>query len=298
MNKKTFYLSFLLLVCTFSVAQSQDDMAALEADLLAKSNNKVIAAFKTSRVINNASLEFTAPGVLDFKITHRFGTVQRGFYDIFGLDQAAVRIGLDYGINDKLMIGLGRTGFDKTYDGYFRYKMLSQTTDNKIPLTLLYVGCLAVNTTQFANKDINNYFLGRLGYTHQLILGRKFSEGLSLQLMPTLVHRNMVNTQAEANTVFALGIAGRQKINKRISFNAEYFILPANQLSNRHVAPLSLGFDIETGGHVFQLHFTNAISMHERGFITETTDSWAKGDFRFGFNISRVFTLKDPNRQK
>jgi hypothetical protein len=160
-----------------------------------------------------------------------------------------------------------------------------------MPITLSYAPTVALKTLKFEDASRENYYTSRLFFTHQLIIGRKFSEGTSLQLMPTFTHRNLVQLAAEPNDLIAIGIGGRQKISKRVSLNVEYYYqLPDYKLTNT-TNSLSVGFDIETGGHVFQLHFTNSQGMSERTFITETNGNWADGDIFVGFNISRVFTI-------
>jgi hypothetical protein len=252
---------------------------------------KVKAGFKTTRVMNGHSFENVAKGVLDFKINHRFGTLNGGFYDLFGLDQAYQKMSFDYGVSDRFMVGVGRASFGKVYDAFGKYKILWQTSDNKMPVSLLYYTSINVKTLKWQDPNRENYFSSRLAYTHQLILGRKFNENFSMQLSPTLVHRNLVATKAEKNDVFALGFSGRQKLSNRLAFTWEYFFVPKGQLASNFKNSLSLGFDIETGGHVFQVHFTNSTSMVDQGFICETTNSWGNGGVHFGFNVSRVFNV-------
>ncbi len=253
------------------------------------------AAFKTNRVINLHSLENTAAGVMDFKISHRFGTLNGGLYEMFGLDNATIRLALEMGVTDRLAIGAGRSSYEKTYDGFVKYKLLRQSSGKRnMPITAALFASAAVQTLKWPDPNRDNYFSSRLYYTMQLIVGRKFSENFTLQLSPTIVHRNLVRTNAEKNDVPALGIAGRYKLTKRIALNAEYIYVMPNTLAPEFKNALSIGFDIETGGHVFQLHFTNATSMIERGFIAENTGSWQDMGIHFGFNLSRVFTLWQP----
>lgn len=287
-------ISALLLA---GLLQAQDDLLSLLGDDAAGETDYATAAFKTNRVINLHSLENTAPGVMDFKISHRFGTLDGGLYNIFGLDLASIRLGLDLGVTDNLAIGLGRSSLEKTYDGFVKYKFLRQSTGKRnVPITAALFASAAIQTLKWAEPDRENLFSSRLYYTFQLILGRKISDGFSVQLSPTIVHRNLVRTSAEKNDVPALGIAARQKLNKRIAINAEYIYVMPDRLAPEFRNSLSVGFDIETGGHVFQLHFTNSTSMIERGFIAETTGSWADMGIHFGFNISRVFTMWQPKR--
>ena len=275
-------------------------MGQLEQESADKEKKEVhytTAAFKTTRIINGHSIENTGRGVLDVKISHRFGRINQGGYELFGLDNATMRMGLDYGITRTLMVGIGRSTFEKTFDAFFKYKILSQSTGGRnMPITLSYVPSVALKTIHFADENRDNYFESRLFFTHQLLIGRKFTEGFTLQLMPTLTHQNLVALAAEPNDLLALGIGGRQKLSKRISLNFEYFYqLPDYKLSGS-TNSLSVGFDIETGGHVFQLHFTNSQGMSERTFISETAGKWDKGDIYFGFNISRVFTVSKKHR--
>lgn len=304
-----------LLLSVTLCSNAQDDLLSL---LGPDSTEKeyVTASFKTTRVINSHSLENTAGGVLDFKISHRFGTLEEGISNFYGLDQATIRLGLDYGITDRIMIGVGRSSFQKTVDGFAKYKLLRQCQQGcGMPITASLVAGSSVITME--QKDLpwydtsrTDYFTHRLAYFFQVIVGRKFTESFTMQLMPGLVHRNLVKFTEEENDVYNVGIAGRIKLTKRIAFNAEYFYVLPGQLAEPSPAELavdpdagltnslSMGFDIETGGHVFQLHFTNSTGMFERAFITETTNKWEKGQIHYGFNISRVFTLHTPKKAR
>ncbi len=275
------------------------DLSAQEGDLLSllgeeKRTDYATASFKSNRVINGHSIENAAKGVLDMKISHRFSPVRNGLYDMFGLDGATIRIGLDYGVTDRLMVGFGRNSREKIIDGFVKFKILRQSSGlRNCPVTLVYLADAQVKTVAFAEPERNNTFSQRLFYTHQVLLGRKFSDRLSLQVMPTLVHRNLVATQNESNDVFALGVAGRWKLTKRLALTVEHYYVAPGQLAETSKAPLSIGLDIETGGHVFQLHFTNTSDMTYKGFITETQEPWfgSPNGIRFGFNVSRVFTI-------
>lgn len=285
------FLSLLLPVA--ALAQSD----STELDLLSllgeeEEINYTTATFKSTRVINGHSIENVASGVLDFRISHRFGFINTGAYEAFGLDGATIRLGLEYGINDRLMIGGGRSSFNKAYDAFAKYKILRQSTGKKnMPISLSWFSSIVCNTIKWQFPERKNYFTSRLFYSHQLLLGRKFNDKLSLQLSPTAIHRNLVRTKAEKNTVLALGASGRYKLTQRLSLNAEYFYVMPDQLAEQFKNSFSIGVDIETGGHVFQLHLTNSTSMVEPGFVTETVGDWFNGDIHFGFNISRVFTV-------
>lgn len=292
---KTAFLLFAMLVACKTHAQDTTDlMRLLEKEMPPTSEMTfyTTATFKTTRLVNGHSVENVAKGVLDVKISHRFGNINEGGYELFGLDKATMRMGFDYGITRYLMVGIGRSTYQKTYDGYFKLKILRQSRGKrKMPITLSYVPTIALRTLKYEDPTIKNYYSSRLSYSHQLIIGRKFSEGTSLQLMPTFIHQNLVKSATDPNDILAIGIGGRQKITKRLSFNFEYYYqIPGYKLEGS-TNSLSLGFDIETGGHVFQLHFTNSQGMNERSFIAGNTGKWEKGDILFGFNISRVFTI-------
>ncbi len=285
----------MIMAAVFEQVIAQEEQNLLSLLGREETTEYAAASFKANRVINLHSLESTSAGILDIKISHRFGFINGGIYELFGLDQASIRIGADYGITDRLTIGFGRSSYQKTYDGFIKYKLLRQSTGLKnMPVTVALLGTMAITTLKWEDPNRDNLFSSRLYYTTQLIIGRKFSNAISLQLSPSLVHRNLVATYEEKNNVFALGFAGRVKLNKRLSINGEYIYVFPNQLADGFRNSLSIGFDIETGGHVFQLHFTNSTSMIEKGFITETVGKWADGGVHFGFNISRVFTIKQP----
>jgi hypothetical protein len=249
--------------------------------------------------MNGHSVEHVAGGVMDFRIAHRFGAFSTGLYNLFGLDQATMRMGLEYGITDWLMVGGGRSTFEKTYDGFVKVKMLRQSSGARnMPITMNYVGGMAIKTVKFSDPNRTNFFTSNFFYVHQLLIGRKFNEFLSIQLMPTVVHRNLVEKATDPNDIFAMGIGGRMKLSRRVSINVEYYYQLEKYKLPGTINSLAIGFDIETGGHVFQLSFTNSPGMHERQFITETTGQWSQGDILGGFAISRVFTIKDPRKRK
>ena len=201
------------------IAQQEQDLLSLLGR--EETTEYAAASFKTNRVINLHSLENTAPGVLDAKISHRFGFLNGGFYELFGLDQATIRIGLDYGITDRLAIGVGRSSFEKTYDGFAKFKILRQRSGSKnVPVTVALLGSAAIQTTRWADPDRDNLFSSRLYYTGQLIIGRKFSNAFSLQLSPTIVHRNLVKTFEEENDVLAIGIANTGCTDRTIERNS------------------------------------------------------------------------------
>ncbi len=265
-------------------------------DALLTKRDYTSATFKSTRVINGQSVEGEAAGVLNFIILHRFGTLQQGPRDLFGLDNANTRFGFEYGATDWLTLGVGRSSFQKEYDGFARIKLLRQTTDNHMPISLSYAGTVMTRSDEIKSEDTATkyFFSNRVTYCNQILIARKFSNRLSLQLSPSHVHYNLVRDANDANDVFALGIGGRVKLTRRFALTAEYFYtIPGAQWQGYHNSA-SIGVDIETGGHVFQFHITNSTGMSERTFIGQTADRWEDGGIHLGFNIHRVFTIVKP----
>ncbi len=310
MNSNPFSKGLLLLALLFFsqlviLAQPGDSILVKtdEDDLLSllggdEEQSYTSATFKTTRIINMHSVENAAAGVMDFRISHRFGFINTGAYDLFGLDQALMRIGLEYGVTSRLMVGFGRSNVNKAYDSFLKYKILRQGSGKRnIPVSVSYFASAVCNTVKWADPNRDNYFSSRMQYTHQLLIGRKFNNDLSLQLTPTLVHKNLVPTLQDKNDILAMGFGWRYKLTQRFSVNGEYIYVLPNHISSTFYNSLSLGVDIETGGHVFQLHLTNSTSMLEPGFITESVGQWKKGGIHFGFNVSRVFTVKEKREK-
>ncbi len=285
-----------LLACTLLLpgALFAQDVDSLLSALTTPATEYASATFKATRIINGHSIKQMKARQLDFRIHHRFGEVRGGAYELWGLDQSTIFLGLEYGVTDWLMVGAGRSSYKKAYNGFGKFRLWRQSSgEENMPVAISGYAGIDVQTLDWTDPQRENYFSSRLSYIFQLFIARKFSEELSLQVTPSVVHRNLVPTALDENDLFALGFGGRYKLTSRISFNAEYFLVitPGREGVEKPVDALSLGFDIETGGHVFQLMFTNALLMTERGFIGETTGQWSKGGVHLGFNISRVFTL-------
>lgn len=288
-------LSLILFLSLISLGIfAQDDLMNLVNQSTPKEINYTTATFKSTRIMNGHSIERMPHGQLDVRISHRFGTLNSGGYNFFGLDQSNIHLGLEYGITNWLMVGVGRSEFEKTFDGFAKFSVLRQSTGAKnMPVSVSVLTSIALKTLKFTDQTRTNYFTSRLAYVGQILVARKINEAFSLQLTPSYVHRNLVATELDPNDIWALGAGARVKLSKRISLNGEYYYIanPKTYLSQQIYNPLSVGFDIETGGHVFQLFFTNSLGMTEKQFIGGTTGQWKKGDIHFGFNISRVFTL-------
>ena len=282
------YLIIFALVCS-PIVKAQDDLLSLLE--LEDTPQEVTATFKGTRIINGQSVELPAKGNLQFLIEHRFGTINSGAYELWGLDQAQMRMSFDYGLTNNTAIGLARNSFQKTFEASIKSRLVSQKMNGGSPISITSYNAVFANSIRWANPERANLFSSRLSYAHQIMIARKFNSSLSLQLTPSLIHRNLVDKKDINNDYVALGIGGRYKLTKRVSLNAEYFY-QFKRLNELFENSLSIGFDIETGGHVFQLHVTNSQGMFERAFIGETTGKWSAGDLYFGFNISRVFGLK------
>jgi len=280
--------SALLLILLFVplLIQAQDDLLAQLETQDSLTNDYVWATFKSTRVVNGHSVETMKKNHLDLRISHRFGRVNSGAHEFFGLDEATMRLGFEYGITDRLMAGVGRSTSLKAYDLFGKYKLIQQ--QERLPVSITLFGSVVAAT---ANKNLD--FNDKLTYAAQVLIARKFSDRFSLQLSPTLLYRNQPDMVGNEKQLLALGIGGRFKISKRVSLNGEYFYAfrEKNIFTEVYDNSLSFGVDIETGGHVFQLHFTNSLGMIEKQFIGETGGSWGNGDIHYGFNISRTFSF-------
>jgi hypothetical protein len=307
--------NLLLLVLAFSAgaAFAQDDLLSLVDSAAPPAvENKVYATFKTTKVISAQSTETVKAKTMDFRVTHRFGNIgiasNGGGHTLYGFDNSEdIRISFDFGITDKIMVGVGRSKMGEMIDGLVKYRFLEQTADNKIPLSIAFYGDMAMSAVRkeqlySGTVNVEEKFAHRFTYVSQLIFARKFGSRFSLELLPTYVHRNFVraainpdNGSEESNGLISVGAGGRVKLTKRVAIIADYFYTLSDFRKNNPVQafynPLAVGVEIETGGHVFHLNFTNASGIIDANFIPNTTDTWTEGGFKFGFNISRVFNL-------
>jgi len=280
---KFIYLLFLLIP---ALTLAQDDLFS-EIDVETQEDFKS-AAFKGLKIVNFESTKMISRKELYFIVSHRFGSIETGFKDFFGLDQAVTRLSLLYGITDGINIGVSRSSFRKIYESSLKMRLLREKKGG-FPFTVVSSSNILINTS--LDKDIlpGLDFENRLGYTTQFLISKKFNSNFSLQLMPTFFHDNYVDIDEQHNSQYVVGFGGRHKLTKRLSVNFDYGYHLNRAENSPFVNPLSIGLDIETGGHVFQLHFTNAQPMNTNGFLGQATGDWAKGDIFFGFNLSRVF---------
>ena len=289
-------LSLWLLLVPVAVLAQEDLLGELEKQSDARPL-PITATFKSTRIINGQSVETVKRSHLDFRISHRFGRLNSGAYELFGLDQASMRLGFEYGVTDDLMIGVGRSGEQKAFDFFGKYKLVKQTPE-RIPVSVTLFASTVIRTQESFVPGETYSSADRLTYTGQVLIARKFSERLSLQLSPTYLYRNRPELDTDERMLWALGVGGRLKVSKRVSINADYFYAfrkKDNDLPYHN--SLAVGVDIETGGHVFQLHFTNSLGMIEKQFIGETTGAWDQGDIHYGFNISRTFSFNKKKKE-
>ena len=307
--KKLFFLAFTSLA-TLSFAQ--DYLLSMLDSVQKPASNKVFATFKTTKVINAQSTETVKKNCLDFHIFHRFGNIGQesggGFHSLYGWDNISdVRISFDYGLTDNMTVGFARSKQNELLDFTFKWRFLEQTTNESVPITLCLYENMAITPMTFASlyagtTENSNAFSDRLSYVNQLIIARKFSSRLSIELLPTYFHRNFVkgltnpdNGATQDNDIFAIGFAARYKLTKRSAIIVDYFHEVSQYMTGNsqitYYDPIAVGWEVETGGHVFHLDLTNASGLNENNFLTGTTDTWKKGGFKLGFNISRLFVF-------
>ena len=276
---------------------AQDDLLS-EIDTTA-TDVTVESAFKSLKIVNLESTKLAAKGDFYFIVAHRFGFIDKGFDDFFGLDNANTQLKFLYGVNDWLTLHIGRSGFQETYDLAAKYRMYSQK-ENGFLVTIVGFNSVAINSELKEEDYPNLKFENRLSYVAQVLISRKFSDKLSLEIAPSVFHENTLrdildenNTvilpNPQDNTQFAVGLGGRYKLTSRWSVNVDYAAHLNRASQSNYKNPLSIGVDLETGGHVFQMHFTNAQAMHETGYLGQTVGDWSKGEIAFGFNLVRVF---------
>lgn len=294
MKKRYFTFLFLLSLSLTSYGQ---DMMDLLSEGEEKTKDFTSATFKGTRLINFHTIETPGKNTLEYRISHRFGTTNSGLSNFYGMDGgASIRMGLDYSYDGKLEAGLGRTNIDKTVDAYLKYRLLRQTTDNSNPLSITLVSSMFITTQKDPNASINGfdkyeYFTSRMAYAHQILLARKFSDRFSLQIAPVFIHLNLVEKASDSNDIYAATALGRLKLTKRIAVTGEFGMVLNQYTSGTYYNTAGIGIDIETGGHVFQIHVTNSQGMLENQYLPFTNTRWKDGGIRIGFNISRVFSL-------
>jgi hypothetical protein len=261
---------------------------------------KIRSTFSGSTVINSQSSNVSEAGQLWVIIGHRFGSVTTGAYNAFGLDEAVMRIGFEYGITDKLTTGIGRSTAGKNYDGYLKYRLLTQSKgalSGNVPVTITLFSSAAFSSQRLRmlnNSNDENHFVSNLVYTYQAILSRKVSSWLAMQISPTIVHKNQTELDNQLHNIYALGSALQIKLHGKLSLDLDYsYVWNKDKISATTLYnPIGIGFEVVTGGHVFKLHFTNSVGIIEKEYLTNTTDNFFKGEMRFGFTLLRSFIVK------
>lgn len=278
---------------SFSAVSQEDDLLKMLDNSQPKEKIYTSATFKTTRITNMQSVEVLGRRSLDFRIMHRFGDFSSGAYNAWGIDGPAnIKLSLEYSHDGRFMFGLGRSSVQKMIDGFLKYKLLRQTTDNKMPISLTLFSS-AYYTRMKATDTRYNDELHRLSYCNQIIIARKMNSWLSMQIAPTMVHYNLVEKSSDVNDMYAICGAMRVKIKARQAITFEYGYVLNTYTDNQHSQyknTMGIAWEVETGGHVFQMHLTNSMGINESQFIPYTTSAWGKGQIRLGFNISRVFS--------
>jgi hypothetical protein len=292
----------VLFLCRFT-AGAQDLLSDLPSDGK-KEKEFAMAAFKSTRLINFHTLETVGPKTLDFRISHRFGTLSQGAYDAWGIDgPATIRLGLDYSYDGRLMFGIGRSNLEKMVDGYLKYRLVRQGLEGGSPVAVTLCASMFRNGEKGIQVGAFNkyeYPSDRLSYVNQVIVGRKFSPSVSMQIAPFLVHYNLVDKSADKNDMYGVAGAARFKFTKRSAVTVEYAYRMVTDYSvdNTYYNSFGIGYELETGGHVFQVHLTNSDGMADNQFFARTRDSWSNNGIRLGFNISRVFSIPAAGETK
>lgn len=295
--KRALYIVVALFLTNSAIAQ--DDLFDLMETDSTEEVAGVYTPFMSTRIINMQSTEGIAKGTWSFIIAHRFGAINGGWRELYGLDQSSIRFGFEFGLSNWLTVGVGRSSFEKTYDGFIKASLLKQGKKGS-PVNLTLYTTTAVNSLENQDTTIDYYFSNRVSYVHQLLVSRKFGKRLILQLTPSLVHKNLVENKADHNDQYVVGFGGKYKLSDTYYLTGEYHYVTNPNASEDYDNSLSLGVDIVTGGgHIFSLHLTNSnLGMFERAFLTETTGTWGNGDIHMGFNVNREFHLFDPKPKK
>jgi hypothetical protein len=276
----------IIFLCFTCFGFAQDDLLT-EIDVESESSTTVSSVFKGLKIINFESTKLVGKGGFYFVVSHRFGSVKNGFENLFGLDEAVTHLNFIYGLTEGINLSASRSSNQKIYELASKFRIIKQS--ERFPFSVVGYTSVLANTALSTDNLPKLEFKHRLSYVAQLLISRKVNNKLSLQFTPTFFHDNYVANDFQDNSQFGLIFGGRYKIGKRWSFNLEYGTHLNRAKNSLYNNPLSLGFDLETGGHVFQLHFTNSQFMNANGVMGNSTGDWSEGDFYFGFNISRSF---------
>lgn len=285
-----YLLSCILVFFTMGYASAQDDLLNQLDTVKSKEKEVEMSAFKGLQIGNMQSTKLAAKGEWYMLVSHRFGDLTEGLDNFFGLDNALTKIGGLYGATKWLTLGASRQTYNKIYELTAKYKLANQEIDG-FPLTIVGYNTMDINSALKTSEFPNLQFTDRLAFTTQLLISRKFSEKFSFEVAPIYVHKNLYDDIVEQKDLFLVGAGARYKIAKRLSINLEYAArvsLPEEFVSPYH-NPLTVGLDIETGGHVFQLVVSNSQPMNDVAVFSNTSGDWNGGSIYFGFNMYRSF---------
>ncbi len=261
-----------LLICTIISAQSE------------------APAFQDTRLVNMHTNSMLPTKTMQLRIGHRFGTLNGGFYELFGLDQANMRLGFEYGLHSKIMLGLGRTSTNKTFDAFVKLSLVEQT--DKTPVSILFLSTINLNGQKMLFTEADVTFAHRMSFSNHLIISSKINDRISILFQPIYLHQNLVKTEDDKNDMLAFALGGKYSISRVVSLTGEYIYRVPTQdspLYEDNYDSFSLGVAIDTKGHYFSLHLTNSAALYESGYIAHNFDTWADGGIRLGFNIIRNF---------
>lgn len=282
---------FALFLGAFNLANAQDEdlMGQLDSNQ-PKEKQVSMAAFKGLQVCNMQSTKLPVKGEFYFLVSHRFGDLTNGINNFFGLDAAYTKLGGIYGVTNWLSLGLSRQTHGKIYELAAKYKMANQE-DNGFPVTIVGYNTMDITSDKLELIYPDIKFTNRLAYSTQLLVSRKFNNNFSAQLVPIYIHKNLYDGVLDQKNLFLIGTGARYKISKRLSLNFDYAArvnLPEGFNSPYH-NPMSLGLDIETGGHVFQMVLSNSQAMNDVSYFSSATGITGGNGIFFGFNMYRVF---------
>lgn len=293
MKKTTTLLAIFISLMAFTTNAQDNNWKKDNSD-----TSKFSKTFYNSRLINFHTVEVCNKRTMELRISHRFGAINGGPREAWGLDGGAnIRIGLDYSLDGRLMVGIGRSSYQKMYDGFLKYRLLRQTKDGYTPLSITLFSSAYYIHLKDPNKAANGFDKyeyspwSRYSFANEIIFARKFSDKFSLQVAPFFIHYNLVDKITDLNDVYGATAAFRYKVAKRFAITGEYGLCLNNYSRDKYYNSMGIGFEIETGGHVFQVHFTNSTGITENQYLPFTNTRWTNAGIRLGFNLTRAFSL-------
>ncbi len=285
------FFTFVLFLLTLSCVQAQDEDTKDDTKKEEQSDKKPAKpAFESAQLMDLQSVLVPTAKTFEFNIQHRFGTVENGISDVYGMyGTANIRLGFSYTPMKNLSVGFGYTKFKHQLDLNLKYSILRQRKDWSIPVSVTYFGNTAMDTRENDNieKDVH-----RLSFYHELSIATRLNSKISLQVTPSFTHYNAVDSLYK-NDMIAVAIAGRYKFSPQGSIMISY----VQQLTN-HSDPnftlrpgFTIGYEVATSGHAFQIFFTNFQGILPQENISYNTYDFFKGEFLIGFNITRLWNF-------